>query len=316
MALRIIRKSSSQSQVELIKGSGEGKPAFSLIVFIDSAASFEAFKVLLADPALQQAEVLVYKCHSYSEQIRSQLPALQQTTKLINESKPASWSLRLRTGIQEASSDICLCLPFLPEASILPLLSELVGALQQDPSLGMAGPALVDQAGAVIAAGQDVAASLPAHVLAFDGQQQEYPPAPLLYLYAGLPLGLWQKLATAPLQMPGVPLPLAAIRREAYLSLSWADQEWSMPWLAQDLALGLRQKQYRLAVVPGSLSLSPAEAAWLETEAMPEGFAEKWQPVLRQVVFELYRNHGWQQAGTRFHDPVAPAHIQAYLHKG
>lgn len=308
MALRIIRKSSSQSQVELVKGSAAGKPLFSLLAIIDSPLSFEALKNLLAHEALQEAEVLIYKTHDYADQIRSQLPSLAHTAKLINESKPGSASLQLRTLIQESTTDYGLFVPFVPAADPMPALLAALEALRQDPSLGLAAPAFVDSDGVkLLAAGQDVAASLGEHQLVFNGKDQTYTPEDraLFYLYQDLPAALWQQLATSPLQVSGAPLPLAAIRREAYLALTWADQDWNWAWLAQDLALGLRQKQYRLALVPALQALGSEENAVLDAGDMPASFQEKWQSQLRQIVFTLYRHHGWKQAGTCFSGPPA-----------
>lgn len=307
MALRIIRKSSSQSQVELIKGSADSKPAYSLLACVASSEELEALKQLLSEAQIQaEAEVLIYRAHGFETQLRGELPPLQHTAKLINESKPSSWSLRLRTLIQESGSEIGVFLPFVP-AGAAALLPQLVTALRADASLGLAAPALAAN-GALLAAGQETALGLPAHSLNQGETHQAYAPEQdgLFYLYRGLPLALWQQLASAPLQVSGAPLPLAAIRREAYLALAWADQDWNPAWLAQDLALGLRQKQYRLTLLPACLSLNEAEAAWLEAGAMPEGFKEKWQALLRQVVYTLYRHHGWRQRGDSFSDLSPP----------
>lgn len=318
MALRIIRKSSSQSQVELIKGSTEAKPAFSLAVFLDSAAEFESFKALLETPLLQTAELLIYKTQAFEQSapgqsLRNQLPAMPQTAKLINESKAASWSLRLRTVVQEASSEFCAFMPFAPDAASLEKIPALLAALRQDPGIGLIGPALTRNQ-VLLAAGQDVPVGLPSHTLAFEGFEQHYHPEHLFALYRALPASLWQVVAgSEAVQVPGVPLALAVLRREAYLSLSWADQDWELPWLAQDLALGLRQKQYKLAIGPEIYELDEAREAWLTAGPMPESFREKWQPVLRQVIFEVYRHHGWKQSGDRFSGPIAPSRIQAYL---
>ncbi len=306
MALRIIRKSSSQSQVELVKGSAEGKPSFSLLAIVESALAFEALKNLLAHEFFQQAEVLIYKAHDYADQIRSQLPALAHTAKLINESKPGSHSLRLRTLIQESATDYGLFLPFVPASDPVPALQAALSALQQDASLGLAAPAFVDAEGqTLLAAGQDVAASLSEHQLVYNGSEQTYKPEDreLFYFYRDLPELIWSQLAPGPLQVSGAALPFAAIRREAYLALTWADQDWNWPWLAQDLAMGLRQKQYRMALVPALQPLGTEEQAVLKAEEMPASFQEKWQTQLRQIVFTLYRHHGWKQAGTCFSAP-------------
>lgn len=305
MALRIIRKSSSQSQVELIKGSGEGKPAYSLLIWLSSAEDLAGLTALLGNERIAaEAEVLIYKSQAYSESIQSHLPTLQHTAKLINESKESSWSLRLRSLLQESSSEIGVFLPFLPTSDPEGVIQAAAAALQRDPSLGLAAPTLAigDR---LLAAGQTVDTTLPPHQLAWGDQEQAYEPveSELFYLYHNLPLTCWQAIARAPLQTVAAPLPLAAIRREAYLSLAWADQDWNLPWLAQELAQGLRQKQYRLALLPEAFGLSSDEAKILDAGPMPDSFREKWQTQLRQLVFSLYRHHGWQQTGTHFSLP-------------
>lgn len=317
MALRIIRKSSSQSQVELIKGSTEAKPLFSLALFFSTPAELEAVKALTSHPILASAELLLYRTQAYEEAapgqaVRSQLPAMTQTAKLINESKTASWSLRFRTIVQEASSPYCLFAPFVPETSQLEKIPGLIQVLQQDPAVGLAGPALATET-VLLAAGQEVAHRLPPHTIAYDSFEQNYSPEQIFYLYRALPLSLWKQLAPETVQVPGVPLALAAIRREAYLSLAWTDQDWSLPWLAADLALGLRQKQYRLALGAQVLTLDGGQQEWLEAGPMPASFQEKWQQSLRPVLYEIYRQHGWKQVGNRFQEPLSPSRIQAYL---
>lgn len=50
MALRIIRKSSSQSQVEVIRGTAaEAQPALTLLCQIQNAPELAAFKALIAE---------------------------------------------------------------------------------------------------------------------------------------------------------------------------------------------------------------------------------------------------------------------------
>lgn len=317
MALRIIRKSSSQSQVELIKGASDLKPSVSLMLWVDSAESLAASLDMIQDQWIQEnAEVLIYKSEGFSEQIRSQLPAFNLTAKLINESKASTWSSRLRTLIQESSTDYCLFVPFVtPDLALT--LQAMYQALKQDASLAMVAPALLSQQTQVlIAAGQDTSFGLKPHQLNINDQSYSFEPAAssLFYLYQGLKLNDWRQLCPQKVQVTAVPLAVSAMRREAYLSVNWADHDWSPAWLAQDLALSLRQKQYRLAVLPHTLSLNSSQLAWLEVGEVPSKFIEKWQPLLRPVIFELYRQHGWKQSAFRFtFQTLSGRSVQDYL---
>ncbi len=317
MALRIIRKSSSQSQVELIKGTSDQKPNLSLMLWVDSAESLAASLDLIKDEWLQEnAEILIYKSESFVEQIRGQLPQFKLTAKLINESKASTWSSRLRTLIQESSTDYCLFVPF-NTPHLVQTLQALFQALKQDSSLALVAPALCsEQTQALFSAGQDFSQGLTPHHLNIQEQSYSFEPLAnsLFYLYQGLALTDWQQIAKKPLQVTALPLVVSGVRREAYLSVNWSDQDWSPSWLAQDLALGLRQKQYRLAVLPQTLTLTNTQLAWLEVGEAPTGFIEKWQPLLRQVIFELYRQHGWKQSADTFtYQNPTGVRVQDYL---
>ncbi|MGV3526582.1 MAG: hypothetical protein ACO1RX_20360 [Candidatus Sericytochromatia bacterium] len=316
MALRIIRKSASQSQVELIKGQSEGRPALSLLCCFDSPESLAAVQALVQQPWIQEhAECVLLKAHGYSENVRSQFSAQAHAIKLLTEPAEASWSLRLRNLVQEASSEIVVFVPQTLTGDVVPLIQKLVSHLHNDPIAGMAAPALAHNEH-LLAAGHDTGHGLPAHTLAIGEQSWEYAPAAkaLFYLYRDLPLNHWQQLAPVPLQVPALPLQLVALRREAYLSLAWANQDFDLPWLGQDLAQGLRQKQYRLLVIPETLALTEAEAQGLQATDMPEAFREKWGSVLRDVSLGLYRHHGWQQHDLCFSNPVPGSEARLQSH--
>lgn len=305
MALRIIRKSASQSQVELIKGQSESRPALSLLCCFDGAESLAAVKTLVQQPWIQEnAECVLLKAHSYSENVRSQFTAQAHAIKLLTEPAEAPWSLRLRNLVQEASAEIVVFVPQPLTGDLVPVIQRLVRRLQRDPVAGMAAPALAHK-GHVLAAGHDTGHNLPAHTLAVGEQEWDYAPAAkeLFYLYRDLPLSQWQQLAPTPLQVPALPLTLVALRREAYLSLTWTQQNLDLPWLGQELAQSLRQKQYRLLVIPETLELTDSEADRLQSGQMPTEFQEKWGDALRAVSLNLYRHHGWQQTHLRFSNP-------------
>lgn len=318
MALRIIRKSASQSQVELIRGKAEHSPVASLLLYIDSEAQLEAAKNLLAAQWIQDdVECLLMKSSALSESLRSHFNAQGQTIKLLNEPKDASWSLRLRTLIQEASAECCLFLPLLPASvDLLTVLKALAAALPADPNLALLGPALVHD-GQVLAAGQDLAINFARHqLLAEDSAYTlDFDPQRLFYFYQGLPLALWQRLAgEGLLPAAGVPLNVVAIRRSAYLSLDWQDQDFELPWLSQALAFALRQAQYTLAVSALTLNLSASETEALKPSAAPQALLDTWQPLRKNTLYPLYLQHGLKQQGQDFvlppaapasHDPVA-----------
>jgi len=303
MALRIIRKSSSQSQVELIRGKSEAKPLCSLLCFLDNAEQVAAAKQLVDQSEWIQNHVqcLFMKSQALSEPLRPHFAPMEQTTKLLSEPKDASWSLRLRTLMQEASSEHCLFLAVLPESDVLPVLRRLEQALREDPSLGLVAPALGTET-EVLAAGQDLPHDVAQHSLRWaDGSQTlDLKNDQLAYLYQGLSLKQWQTLASGPLQVAGAPLLVAGLRREAYFSLNWSDQPYTLPWLAQDLAFGLRQQQYRLAVVPEIQPLTASEQVLLEPGEASAALLETWLPVRKNTFFPLYLKHGWLAQGSVF----------------
>ncbi|MBF2052470.1 MAG: hypothetical protein IGS03_03275 [Candidatus Sericytochromatia bacterium] len=310
MALRIIRKSASQSQVELIRGKSEQAPAASLLIYIDSEAQLQAAKSLLAAQWIQDdVECLLMKSSALDEPLRPHFNAQGQTIKLLNEPRDASWSLRLRTLIQEASAECCLFLPHLPASvDLMEVLKTLASALPTDPNLALLGPALVHD-GQVLAAGQDLAVNFARHQLLTEDSAYslEFDQQRLFYFYQGLPLALWQRLAGERLlSAAGVPLNVAAIRRSAYLSLAWQDQDFELPWLAQELSFALRQAQYTLAISGLTLNLSDSEAETLKSSVAPQNLMDTWQPLRKNTLYPLYLQHGLIPQGQDFALPLQP----------
>lgn len=317
MALRIIRKSSSQSQVELIRGESDKTAEASLLFFLESDEQLALAQSMIKESEWIQTKVqcLFMKGQQLNASLRSSFSPMGQTIKLLNEPPNASWSLRLRTLVQEADNDICLFMPFIPETDPTDALPALISSFSADPAVGMAGFTLSDGQN-VLAAGQDYPSSLATHSLELDGEQwhYEFDSEKLFYLYSSLPLGVWQRLGPNPFLVSGIPLPVSALSKAAYLSLNWSDQPWSLPWLAQEIALGLRQKQYRLQILPQTINLSASESSWLDGASPPEGFKEKFAPGLRQLIFSLYQSHGWRQNEHVFHRSESPlqARIESY----
>lgn len=295
MALRIIRKSASQSQVELIKGIGEGAPKYSLLCYLSTPSDLEQLKQLLQDDSIQQeAEYLIMKSPDLEIDLRTSISAGKYTIKLVSDPKDALWTLRLRSLIQEAQTDICLFLPLITDAKALAkTISAQVQVMQAQPQLGMIGVTF-SQATQIWAAGQDFSHDPIKHQLIIDQTRHEFcpPDQAIFYLYRGLHLS---DLPDQIRQVSGVPLPFSAIRRSAYQSLVWDKADWNLSWLAQDLAFGLRQKQYQLAIVPTSLNVDTRLQNLLEQESAPESFLEKWKTNFRFPIFALYQQHGWQE---------------------
>jgi len=207
----------------------------------------------------------------------------------------------LRTLMQEAECDICLFMPFVPQADLSEILPLMVSSMSSDPTLGMLAPCLRDETH-ILAAGQDCPSALQSHRLEQSGEAYDYEfsAESLFYLYQKMSLTAWQEFASRPLQVNGLPLLISALRKEAYLSLPWVDQPWSLAWLAEDISLALKQQQYRLQVLPQPVRLNRAEAFWLDGGKIPEGFKEKWTGEFKSQIFKLYHHHGWQQSGTVF----------------
>lgn len=299
MALRIIRKSASQSQVEVIRGTGDQKPELSILCFFDSAEQIQACKDLLksSDWLRQTAELILMKSTQLSEPLRKAFEAQEHTIKLVNEPKEASWSLRLRTLIQEASTDICVFLPHIPAQLNAETIQALHTHLEQQPLTGLVAPSLASGE-QIWAAGQDFFNVAQTHHLSAADWQREYETqaGELLYFYRDLPLSLWSH--QSPLQSAAVPLLCCGIRRSAYLSLNWKDSDYALPWLAQELAYLMRREQYQLDVLSTALVLEEQELSLLEAP-LPADFVDKWSANVRNLLPQLYDAHGWTAQGSQ-----------------
>lgn len=305
MALRIIRKSASQNQVELIKGTGDEAPQISLLFFIEKTDDLKSLSTFFEDNAWIQnkAQCLIMKSHAIEGSIRSFFTPLNHTIKLLNEPKSPTWSLRLRTFMQEAQADVCVFLPTLEtDVDLSALCEHYLHHMRMNKSLALLSPTLVDEAGAAIfAMGQAIVPEVPEYALKIGAQTLEpSTESGLQYLYQGLALNEHKALKLIhPFSVEAAPLPLCALRREAYLSLPWKNQEWDLPWLAQEIAQGFQAAQYRMGVAPVLVKGSQTLREALRLTERPSDFPEVANPESGQL-FKLYTSHGFIQQGTQF----------------
>lgn len=301
MALRIIRKSSSQSQVEVIRGtSAEASPALTLLCQIQSSPELEAFKALIAESEWLKthAEWVIMKGPELETPLRPHFQALNHTTKLMNAPEKASLNRCLRTLIQEASSEFCLYLNWAPTAEDLAFLPEALAFLKSNPNHAALSPLLCKQE-KVLTAGTCLILDQPKHSLAFAEQEYSIPARRqrVLGLGQGVPAAVWQDLVQTPVALPSLPLSVLLLRRNAYLGLSWEDSHWDLDWLAQDISIGLRQQQYWLHLYPATVTLPErvSSDAVLLQSSMPETFSQRWRPVFREALPGLYQQLGFEQ---------------------
>ncbi len=319
MALRIIRKSSSQSQVEVIRGTAaEAQPALTLLCQIQNAPELAAFKALIAESEWLRAhaEWVIMKGPELEEQLRPHFQALNHTIKLMNTPEKASLNRSFRTLIQEASSEFCLYLNWAPSAEDLAFLPDALAFLKSNPNHAALSPLLCKEE-KMLTAGTCLILDQPKHSLAMADQEYSIPARRqrVLGLGQGVPATLWQNLIQAPLALPSLPLSLLLLRRNAYLGLSWEDSHWDADWLAQDISIGLRQQQYWLHLYPATVTLPEriSSDAILLQSSMPDTFSQRWRPVFREALPGLYLQMGFEQKqpqlfqwkGHAQQDPVA-----------
>lgn len=309
MALRIIRKSASQNQVEIIKGTREDTPQISLLFFVENAAQRDALSAFIQEqPWIQeQAQCLIMKAHTLKESLRTHFTALNHTLKLLNEPKQHSWSARLQAFLSEAEADWSVFIPQLaPEVDLEALCQAYLQWIPHHTNTALLAPPLYHE-GNVFAAGQMLSdTSVPPHSLHIDSDTLHVEPEKTLhYFYQGLSSKAFEPFSEDKfLQSEATPLPFCAIQREAYLeaaeTLKGNSNTWDLPWLAQALAQQLGILQYRVGVIPHPLSLQEDTLALLTPSALPESFPTPYQGTEHSTCFTLYKRHGLQQKGTRF----------------
>lgn len=319
MALRIIRKSASQNQVELIKGTGDESPLISLLFFIEKTDDLKTLNTFLEDNAWIQnkAQCLIMKSHKIEGSIRSFFKPLFHTIKLLNEPKAPTWSLRLRTFMQEALADTCVFLPNLEvDIDLTALCEHYLSHMDSNKNIALLSPGFMnDDSTTLLAMGQAMTSETPEYQLTI-GDQTLSPQAKagLHYLYQGLYVNEYKALKlmhVAPVE--AAPLPLCALRRQAYLSLPWKNQEWDLPWLAQEIAQGLQSLQYRMAIAPMLVKASQGLQKLLKITVCPPDFPENTNHDSGQL-FKVYASHGFVQKGTQFvYHHTKDARIDRYI---
>lgn len=309
MALRIIRKSASQNQVEIIKGTREDAPAISLLFFIETEAERDALSEFLNTqtwiPA--HAQCLIMKSHTLKESLRSHFSALQHTLKLLNEPQQHSWPARLQAFLSEAEATWCVLVPKLsPEIDLSALCQAYLQWIPEHPNTGLLAPTFYHE-DKVLAAGQMLSAKhMVPHTLQFGAEQLEVEPGEgLYYFYQGLSRDVFTPFSqNKVLLSEAAPLPFCALNKTAYLDaanhLEDASHTWSLPWLAQAISQHFGLLQYRIGLIPHGLSLEDNNTPLLESSAPPENFPTPYQGTEQATCFTLYKSHGLQQKGTRF----------------
>ena len=308
MALRIIRKSASQSQVELVKGSGEGNgdnsPLFSLMFFAKDEDHLQRIAAFIENNVLIQnkAQCIIMKASEIRGNVRGYFSPVFHTIKILNAPEDSAWSVRLHTLLKEAECDTCIFLPSLPdEADLLGLIEAQQKMMQNDPTLGILGSALCYK-NKIVTLGQTWNKNMPEHTLHFGKNTHNLAPEQgLVYMYEHMNTDVCKKLESAKILLAeAVALPFSAIRRSAYLNLSFEKDDWSLPWLAQDLGFAFQKQQYRVGVLPFAVVLDSNMAHPLQRSAPPEAFVKKHPQGGANYLSRLYKNHGFAQEGMAF----------------
>lgn len=319
MALRIIRKSASQNQVELIKGTGDEPPQISLLFFIEKADDLKNLNTFFEDNAWIQnkAQCLIMKSHEIEGSIRSFFKPLFHTIKLLSEPKTSTWSLRLQTFMQEAQADTCVFLPSLEVGvDLTTLCKHYLRHMDVNKNVALLSPGFMnDDSTTVFAMGQAETIERPDYHLKI-GTQILLPSAKpgLHYLYQGLYVNEYKTLkVTHVVPVEAAPLPLCALRRDAYLSLPWENQQWNLPWLAQEMAQAFQSLQYRMGIVPILVKASQNLQELMKITDRPENFPESSHPDSGHL-FKVYASHGFVQKGMQFvYHHTKDARIDRYI---
>lgn len=299
MALRIIRKSASQSYVEVIRGTALDRQAqLSILCYIQTLEELEALKNLIQTDTWihDNAEFIVMKGSELQEALRPHFQPQAHSIKLVNAPEKISLSRSLRTLVQEATTHYCWFLPWVPDTTQIHWLPEALTFLQSNPNHAAIGP-LLSQNEQILAAGQCLALNIPAHRLSWQDKYYDMPAAKCISWCLGRTVDTmhWRQLATAYEPVPALPLSLLLFSRSAYLSLSWEDTPWDQDWLAQDMCIGFHQQQYWVHLVPFEVQV-PAripDSALFTGSPMPELFEQRWRPVFREMLPEVYAQLGF-----------------------
>jgi hypothetical protein len=298
MALRIIRKSSSQSHVEVIRGTHpERKPLLTLLCPTQDLTSVKALAQLCSENSWIQenAELIMLKSPALTEPLREHLDPLQHHLKLMSSTEKNSLSRNIRSMIQEASADYCLYLPCKPDAA-LDWLPQALAFLRENPNHAAAAPVLT-QGENVLSAGQSLALDIPAHALRIGTTDIPMPAMRHRVWNIGksIPVALWPQ-APSPRPVPALPLAFMLFSRSAWLGLAWEDSAWDEDWIAQDVCLGLRQQQYWLHLLPYQVRIPETTAPEILSpgSVMPDLFMQRWRPIFRETLWTAYTETGFK----------------------
>lgn len=292
MALRIIRKSASQSHVELIKGTNENadRAKLSLLVYLQSLEDLENFKSLLYIENSwinTNCEVILMKSKAIDSSIRSELTPMPYTIKLLTEPETLSASKRLHILIQEAASEYCIYFSHAPKD--FENIESIYQHFEASPTAGAVGLSVTN--------GEQILC----HGLSL--VQQDYD---LIFnqntfkmtssigspqaLFAGLPVSLLQELGGKVLNTTALPTNGLALRKSAYLKTKWEDQKWDENWAGFELCLKLHQAQYWVQTLPLSIQF-PESSLW----SSDSEFFEAWQQDLVDDHEEVYQQAGFKK---------------------
>ncbi|PIQ24343.1 hypothetical protein COW36_24130 [bacterium (Candidatus Blackallbacteria) CG17_big_fil_post_rev_8_21_14_2_50_48_46] len=294
MALRIIRKSTSQSHVEIIRGTAtDSKASFSVLCYLQKQEQLEAFKRLIYESKeiSEHAEIIFMKSTEVQEALRPHFEALPHNIKLMSAPEKASLSRCLRTLVQEAGTDICWYLPWAPAPEELNWLPEALSFLKSNPNHAAAGPILYHQE-KLISAGQSMVLDMPTHQLNLNQNSYTVNAGKEKIWNIGKDIARtdWQSLKHGYAPVPALPLELLLFSRSTYLGLSWEDSNWAAEWVSQDICIGLHQQQYWVHLLPFYVQAPEPVLQDLLTNSvsMPDTFAQRWRPVFRETLFDTY----------------------------
>lgn len=269
MALRIIRKSASQSHVEIIKGSATQAPRLSLTAYLSTLSEAESmlkWRTSAPEWLRTECEWILMRGPELKEVPRPQLQPGEQSLKILSAGESKTPAKQLQTLIKEASSPFSLVMVQQPPP-VGTWLENTLKHLESHPDCGAAGPVLMAGQG-ISAAGWTPLDEAAQHTLIWD--QQAYPAQvqagwhPLLQ---GLPFSVFKHLA------PFRPVPALSegciLRNAAVLALEESCWE-QLPdtALVRALCLELRKAQYWVHVV-ATLLEAPAHSGPTSLPPLP-----------------------------------------------
>lgn len=262
MALRIIRKSASQSHVEIIKGSATQAPRLTLTAYVSTLSEAEHilnWRASAPNWLRSECEWILMRGPQLKDVPRPSLQPNEQSVKILSAGENNTPAKQLQIMLKEASSPFSLVMVHQPPA-LGTWLDNTLKHLETQPDCGAAGPVLMGSAGISAAGWTPLGDGTPAHEVIWE--QNTYPTQaepgwhPLLQ---GLPVSVFQQLApfrSVPALSEGCILRNAAV-------LGLPESCWdNLPdtALVRALCLDLRKAQYWVHVV-ATLLEAPAHAS-------------------------------------------------------